>query len=44
MISEDGAIIGSIRAKEADGTVDIGKLMFIQNVGTGVMEKDFWKR
>jgi len=27
MIDEDGAIIGSVRAKEADGTVYIGKLM-----------------
>ena len=27
MIDDDGAIIGSVRAKEADGTVYIGKLM-----------------
>ncbi len=27
MTDEDGAIIGSVRAKEADGTVYIGKLM-----------------
>ena len=27
MIDEDGTIIGSVRAKEADGTVYIGKLM-----------------